>query len=159
MLPPRRPVRLRRAVAAVSAAALLAAFGPAGAVLYKWVDANGRVTYSDQAPGGNVKAEIVGAAPPPADPSAVRELAAQEADLKKQQTQRADEQKKAAKTRAEQAQLQQDCSDARERLKLYASDEPIGRINEKGEQVLIDDAARQSVRERLRSQIRERCPG
>jgi hypothetical protein len=106
-----------------------------------------------------VKAEIVGAAPPPADPSAVRELAAQEADLKKQQTQRADEQKKAAKARAEQAQLQQDCSDARERLKLYASDQPIGRINEKGEQVLIDDAARQSVRERLQSQIRERCPG
>ncbi len=128
-------------------------------MLYKWVDASGRVTYSDQPPAGNVKSEVVGAAPPAANPSAVRELANQEADLKKQQTQRADEQKKVDKARYETLQLQQDCADARERLKIYATDEPIGRINEKGEQVLIDDAARQRVRERLQSQIRERCQG
>ena len=106
-----------------------------------------------------MKSEVVGAPAPPANPAAVRELASQEADLKKQQMQRADDQKKAQKARTEQLQLQQDCVDARARLKVYESDEPIGRINDKGEQVLIDDTARLRVRERLESQIRERCAG
>src|SRR5215470_5066341 len=139
--PPTRHSAGRVAVFAVCAAVALAA-GPAGAVLYKWVDASGRVTYSDQPPPGNVKAEVVGAPAPAGNASAVRELANQEADFKKQQMQRADDQKKAAKTRAEQLQLQQDCIDARARLKLYQSDEPIGRIDENGQQVLIDDIAR-----------------
>ena len=143
-------------LAALGAALALAAM-PAGAVLYKWVDASGRVTYSDTPPSGNVKAEVVGAPAPAANPSAVRELANQEAEFKKQQTQRADDQKKAAKTHAEQTQLQQDCNDARARLKLYQSDEPIGRIDENGQQVLIDDIARQETRDRLAQQIRERC--
>src|SRR5215471_16503726 len=148
----------RVALVAVCAGLALTAL-PAGAVLYKWVDANGHVTYSDQPPPGNVKAEVVGAPTPAANPSAVRDLANQEADFKKQQTQRADDQKKAAKTRAEQLQLQQDCIDARARLKLYQSDEPIGRIDENGQQVLIDDIARLETRDRLSQQIRERCSG
>jgi hypothetical protein len=156
--PHRRCTAGRVALAAVCAALALIAV-PAGAVLYKWVDASGRVTYSDQPPPGNVKAEVVGTPAPAANPSAVRDLANQEADFKKQQTQRADDQKKAAKTRAEQVQLQQDCTDARARLRLYQSNEPIGRIDENGQQVLIDDITRQETRDRLAQQIRERCSG
>lgn len=158
---PRDALRRLSGPAAPAAAllALLLAVNPAAAVLYKWVDASGRVTYSDQPPPSNVKAEIVGAAPPPANASALRDLANQEADLKKAQTQRADEQKKAARTRAEQLQLQQDCADARARLSLYQSDQPIARIDEKGDQVFLDDAARQQTRARLEAQIRERCAG
>ena len=158
LLPSRRHVADRIVLAAATATLLLAC-GPAGAVLYKWVDASGRVTYSDQPPPPNVKSEVVGAPAPPANPAAARELASQEADLKKQQMQRADDQKKAQKARTEQLQLQQDCVDARARRKVYESDEPIGRINDRGEQVLIDDTARLRVRERLESQIRERCAG
>ena len=161
-LPSLRPhcrLAARRVALAALCAGLALAASPAGAVLYKWVDANGRVTYSDQPPPGNVKAEVVGAPAPAANPSAVRDLANQEADFKKQQTQRADDQKKAVKTRAEQMQLQQDCIDARARLKLYQSDEPIGRIDENGQQVLIDDVARLETRDRLSQQIRERCSG
>ena len=156
--PHRRRMTGQVALAALCAGLALTAL-PAGAVLYKWVDASGRVTYSDQPPPGNVKAEVVGAPTPAANPSAVRGLANQEADFKKQQTQRADDQKKAVKTRAEQMQLQQDCIDARARLKLYQSDEPIGRIDENGQQVLIDDVARLETRDRLSQQIRDRCSG
>jgi len=162
LLRPSRPLRRRAAghlaFAAICAGLTLCAT-PACAVLYKWVDASGRVTYSDQPPAGNVKAEVVGAPAPAANPSAVRDLANQEADLKKQQAQRADDQKKAAKTRTEQLQVQQDCTDARARLRLYQSDEPIGRIDENGQQVLIDDIARRETRDRLDQQIRERCSG
>src|SRR5512139_1141586 len=132
-MPMPRPRDLRRffgrAAPAAALMALLLAVDPAAAVLYKWVDATGRVTYSDQPPPGNVKAEVVGAAPPPANASALRDLANQEADLKKAQTQRADDQKKMARTRTEQLQLQQDCADARTRLRLYESDQPIARID------------------------------
>lgn len=154
-----RPNRRQAAGPVALAVALLLACGPASAVLYKWVDASGRVTYSDQPPPGNVKAEVVGAAPPPSNPAAIRDLANQEADLKKQQTQRAEDQKKAAKARTEALQLQQDCGDARARLRIYESDQPIARINEKGEQVFLEDSLRLMERQRLEQQIRERCSG
>ncbi len=51
------------ALAALFAAALAFAL-PALAATYKWVDANGRVVYSDQPPGGGQKYEVVGSAPP-----------------------------------------------------------------------------------------------
>ena len=76
-------VRLRSARPALAAAmlglGLALCAGGAAATLYKWTDANGRVVYSDQPPAGNVKYEIVGAAPPPANPNAVRDMAAQDA--------------------------------------------------------------------------------
>jgi uncharacterized protein DUF4124 len=148
-----------RAALSALAAGLLVAAGPASAVLYKWVDANGRVSYSDQPPPSNVKAEIVGAAPPPASPDAVRVMASQEADLKKRQAQRADDQKKAEKARADAALQQQACTEAKGRIRIYESDQLITRINEKGEQVYIDEATRAKERERLQAEIRERCAG
>ena len=60
--------------AAAVAIACAVAAGSAGATLYKWTDANGRVVYSDQPPTGNVKVEIVGGAPPPDNPNAAREM-------------------------------------------------------------------------------------
>lgn len=141
------------------AAGMLIGASPAGAVLYKWVDSNGRVSYSDQPPPANVKAEIVNGAPPPAAPDAVRAMASQEADLKKRQAQRAEDQKKAEKLRADAVAQQQECIEAKGRIRVYESDQLITRINEKGEQVYIDEATRARERERLQAQVRERCPG
>ena len=145
------------AALAAFAAGLLVAAGPASAVLYKWVDANGRVSYSDQPPPASVKAEVVGGAPPPAAPDAVRAMANQEAHLKKRQTQRADDQKKAEKARADAVAQQQACTEAKGQIRIYESDQPITRINEKGEPVYMDEARRTKERERLQAQIRERC--
>jgi hypothetical protein len=151
-------------LAALAASTLLAA-GPAVAVLYKWVDANGRISYSDQPPPGNVKAEIVGAASssattPAAEPEAVREMANQEADFKKRQAQRAADQKKAEKVRADAALQEQVCTEARARIKIYETDQLVlARVNEKGEPVYLDEAMRTKERERLGAQIRERCAG
>jgi hypothetical protein len=155
-----------RATLAAFAAGMMLTAGPAGAVLYKWVDANGRVSYSDQPPPGNVKAEIVGAAAPvPATgtasaPDAVREMANQELELKKRQAQRTADQKKAEKARADAAQQQQACTQARAEIKIYEADELIlSRINEKGEPVYLDEAMRIKERERLGAQIRQFCAG
>jgi hypothetical protein len=157
-LPAARRTCARVAFAAFAVGMMVAA-GPASAVLYKWVDANGRVSYSDQPPPTNVKAEIVGGAPPPAAPDAVRVMANQEAELKKRQTQRAEDQKKAEKARADATSQQQACAEAKGQIRIYESDQPITRINEKGEPVYIDEALRAKERERLQAQIRERCAG
>ena len=144
---------------AMAALAMALAAAPASAVLYKWTDANGRVSYSDQPPPGNVKAEIVNGAPAASNPDAVRELAAQDQDLKKVQAQRADAQKKADRTRAETALQEQACVEARGRVRIYESDQLISRINEKGEQVFLDESMKNREKEKLEGQIRERCPG
>jgi len=64
------------------------------AILYKWIDENGRVVYGDQPPPG-AKPEKLNASMGPADPNAVRDMATKDAEIKKRQQQRVDE---AAKT-------------------------------------------------------------
>jgi len=73
----RTPVR-----AALAAVALALAL-PALATTYKWVDAGGRVVYSDQPPTGGQKFEVVGNAAPPDNPNATREMANKDAELRK----------------------------------------------------------------------------
>ena len=87
------------AFAAVAALAGAMASPLACAALYKWVDANGRVVYSDQPP-LNTKSELVGAAAPAANPDALKELANKEAELKKRQADRVEDAKKSDKARA-----------------------------------------------------------
>jgi hypothetical protein len=56
---------------ALAAALLAAAYAAgAGAALYKWTDAQGRIVYSDQPPAANVKTEQLRPPPPAANPNA-----------------------------------------------------------------------------------------
>ena len=155
-----RPCRRIAKLAVV--AALGAAFvAPAAtAALYKWVDANGRVVYSDQPPIGNVKAEVIGAAAPSANPDAVKEMANREAEFKKRQADRADDAKKAEKTRADTQKLAAFCAQARAQSSgLRRSDVSMYRLNEKGERVMMDDAVRVAEADRLDQMVKERkCP-
>jgi hypothetical protein len=151
----------RHAVAGALALAATALALQAPAALYKWVDANGRVVYSDQPPVGNFKFEVVGAAAPPSNPDAVKELAGKEAEFKKRQADRAEDAKKAEKARGDAQKLGAQCAQVRAHLaNLKRSDQVvIYRLNEKGERVVMDDAARKVEVERLEQLIRERnCP-
>ena len=152
-----RPVRSKAAhLATIVALAALAA-GPAAAALYKWVDANGRVVYSDQPPTGNFKAEVVGSAPPPSNPNAVKEMHAKEAELKKRQLDRADDAKKLETVRSDATRLQEFCKQARAQLAgLSRTDMVVYRINDKGERVVFDEAARRAETERLEQVVKER---
>lgn len=133
--------------------------GVASAALYKWVDANGRVVYSDQPPSGNVKAEIVQGAPPPANPNAVKDMAAKEAEFKKRQIDAADNAKKADAQRADLTKKTEQCTRTQTQIKQLAA-EQIGlvRYNEKGEIVYVDDATRRKEREQLELWFKANCP-
>src|SRR5580765_2038447 len=99
----------RAAMSLALAVALGAVAFPAAAAMYKWTDANGRVIYSDQPPNGDYKVEAINAPPPPANPNAVKELASKEAELQQKKILRADDEAKAAKTKAESDKKREQC--------------------------------------------------
>jgi len=155
----RRISALRGAALALAMLGSLALSGVASCATYKWVDANGRVVYSDQPPPGNVKAEIVQGAPPPANPNAVKELAAKEAEFKKRQIDAVDNAKKVDAQRAETGKRAEQCARTQTQIKQLAA-EQIGlvRYNEKGEIVYVDDATRRKEREQLELWVKANCP-
>ena len=152
---------MARCLPMFAAAALLAvAVSPlATAALYKWTDANGRVVYSDQPPVG-VKSELVGAAAPPSNPDALKEMANKDAELKKRQSDRVEEANKSAKARADAQKLATFCAQARAQAQgMRRTDVAMYRLNEKGERVPMDEAARKAEAERLDAMVKEqKCP-
>ncbi len=152
----------RHAAICVAAALVLCAIaGAAPAALYKWTDANGRVVYSDQPPpvSANVKAELLSPPPPSANPHAVKEMANKDAELKKRQLDRAEEAKKADKSRVDADRKAESCTQLRGQIRLLGGDDVVYRANEKGERVYMDDAAKRKERERLEGIVRENnCP-
>jgi uncharacterized protein DUF4124 len=145
------------------AGVLVAAFVPAaslGATLYKWTDASGRVVYSDQPPPGNVKSEVLKGPPPPANPSAVKDLANKELEYKQRQLDKAEAGAKADKDAAAAKQLADNCTQVKGEMQALAQGSlTLYRVNEKGERTVMDDAARRAERERLGKWMRENCSG
>jgi hypothetical protein len=134
--------------------------GAAAAAMYKWTDANGRVVYSDQPPPAGVKVEPVNVTPPPANPNAVRDMAIQETELRKRQGERAQSDEKNAQSRADADKRVAACARAKtQAADLGANQVLISRINDKGERVILDEAARQKERETLERWIKSNCPG
>jgi hypothetical protein len=155
-------LRIRRyALAAAAASACLLAATAASAALYKWTDANGRVVYSDQPPTGGIKYETVGAAPPPANPNAARDLAQQDLEMKKRQAERVEADEKAAKARADAAKRAEVCTQARGRVRqLSGSDQVVlYRFNDKGERVVMSAEDRRRELDEQRKLEREYCAG
>lgn len=147
-------------VLAALAFAMMMACPVASAALYKWVDANGRVVYSDQPPMGNVKSELVGAAAPAANPDALKELANKDVELKKRQTDRQEDAKKSEKSRTDAQKLASLCMQARSQAAgLRRAEVAMFRLNEKGERVAMDESMRKGEADRLEQLARERnCP-
>ena len=155
----RRVSALRGAALALAILGGLALSGVASSTTYKWVDANGRVVYSDQPPPGNVKSEIVQGAPPPSNPNAVKEMVAKEAELKKRQLDAVDNAKKADVQRVEMAKRGEQCVRAQTQIKQLAAEQiSLVRYNEKGEIVYVDGATRRKEREQLELWVKANCP-
>lgn len=133
-----------RTVLCVALCAVACSALPAAAAMYKWVDENGRVVYGDTPPPG-AKAEKITVTTPAADPNAVRDMAAKDAELKKAQQQRDDDAAKQEKSRADQNLLRRQCQQAAGRLKAMRDDsQNVYVYDEKGEKVMLDTAARQA---------------
>jgi hypothetical protein len=133
---------------------------PATATLYKWTDANGRVVYSDQPPPGKTEVKTLQGPPPPANPNAVKEMATKELEYKQRQLESIEASKKAENDRAAAKELTENCMQVKGSLNQLGTEQAtLYRMNEKGERVVMDDAARRAERDRLVKWMREaKCP-
>jgi hypothetical protein len=144
---------------AVALLALALAALPATAALYKWTDENGRTVYGDTPPAG-VKVEKVTTATPPADPNAVRDMAAKDAEFKARQKARAEQDAKAEKTQADAKAKLERCAQLRGNIQTMRSSAAVYKFNEKGEKVYFEDAERQKNIADSEKQLRDlNCEG
>jgi hypothetical protein len=146
------------AAALAIAIGLLFAAAPAGATMYKWVDKNGRIVYSDQPPPADVKSEIVKPPPPPVNPNAAKEFADKELELKLRDKKRAEEAQAADKTRVETERRREICVQARGQLQaLQLANQNYYRYTENGERIILDDTARRAAVDQQQQVVRENC--
>ncbi len=128
------------------------------AILYKWIDENGRVVYGDQPP-PSAKPEKLNTGIGPADPNAVRDMANKDAEMKKRQQQRADDAAKTAKDDADSKRKLDQCVQARGRIKTLRNETAVYRYNEKGEKVFYEAADRErSIADNLKIMRDLNCP-
>ena len=167
---------IRIALFAVTFLATALAAALAQAQVYKCVDAEGKVIYSQTPCPANTKSGAVSrnvtpapaAAPAaaPADKAAKgdaakktgpRTVAEQEQDFRKRQQDQAKAAKESGQKAAE-AQLRADnCLNARERLAQYEIGGRVTRINAQGERYYIDDAQIEQEKARARADAAQSC--
>jgi hypothetical protein len=135
---------------------------PAQAQLYKWVDSNGRVQYSDRPPGAGKKAEQVsnanvGSIGSQSTSAGAKSPSDLEADFRKRQADKAEADKKQQQAAAEQKQKSESCEAARRNLAALQSGQRMARYDEKGEPSFMDDASRARETERAQQQVQTWC--
>jgi len=131
------------------------------AQLIKWVDANGKVHYSDSPPPDDVKAETLhistSHAASSSAPPAAKTIAEQEAELKKTQKAKLEAAQKEAKAQ-EQARIKQsNCAQARTQLSTMQDSPRIATYDANGERSIMDDATRQQRIQDAQKAISDYC--
>lgn len=133
----------------------------AHAALNKWVDAEGKVHYSDTPP-AEVKAKNIRSfvAPDIANPSSTptqKTLAEQEVAWKKSQKAKEEANQKAEKEKAAAEVKQKNCDAARRNLAGYEAGGRMVYINDKGERAFLDDTAKSQKIEESRKHVSDYC--
>ena len=146
---------MKRLSVAIGLALCLALPLSASAQLYKWVDANGKVQYSDKPPPSNIKTDKLREAPRAPRPSAAGEaqgdskkdtaksgpktVAEQEQAFRKRQADSAKEDKERAQKDAEASERAENCRRAKAAVANLELGGRQSRINDKGERVFLSD--------------------
>lgn len=134
----------------------------AHAALNKWVDADGKVHYSDSPPADAKvqkirSSETPDSAIPASVESAPKSLAEREAEWKKSQQSKAEAEQKEAKKKQEDENKQKNCEAARSNLATLENSPALVTYNAKGERTYIDDAGRAQRIEEARKAIANFC--
>jgi len=146
--------------------ALLWVAGPVQAQLYKWVDANGRVQYSDRKPTDSrqqaqeVKNTVssVGSQPIGAGTASGPKTAAElDKEFQKRRQEQADAQQKQQQASTQQKQKAENCQAARENLAALKSGQRIARFTATGEKIYLDDSGRAGEIARNQQLVQANC--
>lgn len=132
------------------------------AALNKWVDADGKVHYSDSAPAdAKVKKLRSSNAPDASAPAsgvpAQKSLAEREADWKKSQNVKDEAEKKATLEKENVAIKQKNCDGARSNLAAYENSPRMVQYDAKGERSYLDETARAQKIDEARKAVSTYC--
>lgn len=132
------------------------------AEMYRWVDSQGRVHYSDEPPPAGAKSSKTVTPPPPSyapSSEAAKPKSWQEKDMefRQRQSAQAEAQAKKEKEEADAKQKKQNCELARKNLQALESGQRVSVPNENGEQQPIDDATRQKAIAEARKAVDSWC--
>lgn len=131
------------------------------AALSKWVDADGKVHYSDQPPPPNVKAKTLrvtsDTAAPASAPAAPKTIAEREAELRKAQQAKKEAAGKAAQEQARVEAEKSACATAQQNLRTLQEGMRIMEVDAKGERSYLDDEQRQQRIAKARQDISAYC--
>ena len=125
--------------------------------LNKWVDAEGKIHYSDDLPPSNVKSQTLAIPSALSGVSTQKTIAEREAERKKALKTKEESAQKAAQQQESELTKQRNCEGAKANLRTLESNLPVQSINEKGEKSLMDSNARQQSIEEARKQISVNC--
>lgn len=138
-------------VLACALAASTAAFGQ----LYKWVDKDGKVTYSDQPPPAQQSKQLnlnTGVASPP-----TRSAIERDKEIEKGRVEAREKAKVASEKERKSEIDQQNCRAARAYLKTVESGVRVSTMDDKGEQVILDDDQIAAERVKAQKAVDEAC--
>lgn len=146
-------------------AAALAAL-PAGAQLYKWTDANGRVQYSDKPPPSGQKATAMSRATMAPAPgagdgasagAAEKTTAEREQDFRKRQAEQQEAQKKQDQVAEERRVNQANCDSAQKQFAAMQAGQRLVTFDAKGERQFLDDAQTQQAMQKAQQDVAKYC--
>ena len=137
--------------------------------MYRWVDKDGRVHYTNTPPPAGVKAKTITAPAGPSAPAASPDATAgdarkapltpveQEQAFRKRQTEAQKAREKADLARKDSEAKQDNCARAREALATLEGGQRVSRTNAQGERYFLEDDARAAETEKARASVRDWC--
>ena len=130
----------------------------ASAQLYKHVDKDGRVVYTDQPP-ANVDAKRLNIqnAPAPASSSGNKSYVERDKELDKSRKAAREKNEKSEQAAKAAQEAEQKCAQAKTAYQAYADGGRIYKYNEKGERTYLGDAELETERNRTRREMEEAC--
>jgi hypothetical protein len=143
----------------------LLACAPLHAQVYKWVDSQGNVQYSDQPPASAKGTKKLNVNPQPsaapvskeASPKAAKTTAEKEMEFRKRHVESEEAKAKEAKAEADAKIRQQNCAQARGQLRALQEGRRIVKYNDAGERVFLDDQARPEETARAQKAVDDWC--
>ena len=139
---------------------LLGGISPAKAELYKWVDEQGKVHYSDQPASGKIKSETkLEIANQPAKAGADNTKTWQEKDLdyKKRLADAAEAETKKQQVAQDAKTKLENCDKAKQNLSQLESNLPVTTFNENTGRTILNEAQRADATEKARKSVSEWC--
>ncbi len=144
----------------IGATLLLAAASMAASAdqVYRWVDKDGHVHYSQTPPASTgVNAQTVNITPPAPDPTTLQNEQKLAQQIQDQNKQNQDNQQKSQADEQQKAQQQHACDALRQRLQVLQESARVATVDAQGNRSYVSDEDRAKQEQQLQDQIAKNC--